>query len=86
MGIPLLQGREFLESDQANSPIVAFVNGQIAKHYWPKGDALGKRFHLRSATGLLVQIVGIAKSSKYLWIAEPGGYASKPHAGSQRDQ
>ena len=62
--------------------MVAVVNGQIAKHYWPKGDALGKRFHLRSATGLLVQIVGIAKNSKYLWIAEPGGYASKPHAGS----
>jgi macrolide transport system ATP-binding/permease protein len=71
MAIPVLQGRGFIESDQANSPMVAVVNEQIAKHYWPKGDALGKRFHLHNATGPLVQIVGIAKNSKYFWIAEP---------------
>src|SRR5205823_8420145 len=71
MAIPVLQGRGFIQSDQANSTMVGVLNEQIAKHYWPKGDALGKRFHLRNATGPLVQIVGIAKNSKYFWIAEP---------------
>jgi putative ABC transport system permease protein len=71
MAIPVLQGRGFTQSDQANSTMVGVLNEQIAKHYWPKGDALGKRFHLRNATGPLVQIVGIAKNSKYFWIAEP---------------
>jgi putative ABC transport system permease protein len=71
LGIPILRGRAFLDSDRADSPLVAVVNGQFANHYWPKQDALGKRFHLRSATGPLVQIVGIAKMSKYFWIAEP---------------
>ena len=71
LGIPILQGRGFLESDQKGAPLVAVVNEQTAKHFWPKGDALGKRFHLKSATGDLVQIVGIAKASKYFWIAEP---------------
>ncbi len=71
LDIPLREGRGFLESDQENKPLVAVVNEQMASHFWPKGDALGKRFHLHNATGPLVQIVGIVKNSKYFWIAEP---------------
>lgn len=71
MGIRLLQGRSFLPSDLSNTPRVAVVNEHLANHYWPKGDAIGKRFHLRNATGELVQIVGVVKTSKYFWIAEP---------------
>jgi macrolide transport system ATP-binding/permease protein len=71
MDIPIQQGRGFLESDQKGAPLVAVVNEQAAKHFWPKGDAVGKRFHLNNATGDLVQIVGIAKTAKYFWIAEP---------------
>jgi len=71
MAIPILRGREFLETDRADTPQVAVVNEDVASHYWPKQDALGKRFHLKTATGPLVQIVGIAKRAKYFWIAEP---------------
>ncbi|MFZ0594593.1 MAG: ABC transporter permease [Bryobacteraceae bacterium] len=70
MGIPILRGRGFLNTDQAKTPPIVVVNEQFAKHYWPKGDAVGKRIHLRSATGPLAQVVGIAKTSKYFWIAE----------------
>ena len=71
MGVPILAGRGFLESDRLNAPLVAVVNQHAAEHYWPAGDAIGKRFHLTSPTGPLVQIVGIARSSKVIWIAEP---------------
>ena len=71
LGVPILQGRGFLESDQKGAPLVAVLNEQAAKHFWPEGDALGKRFHMKNATGDLVQIVGIAKTAKYFWIAEP---------------
>ncbi len=71
LNIPVLRGRGFLESDRADTPLVAVVNAQLAGHYWPNQDALGKRFHLRTAAGPLVQVVGIAKNSKYFWIAEP---------------
>lgn len=71
LGIPIVRGRGFLESDAANSPLVAVVNEHMAAHYWPKADAIGKRLHLRSATGPLVEIVGIAKTSKYFFISEP---------------
>jgi predicted permease len=71
MGVPILRGRGFLESDRSDTPLVAVVNEKFANGYWPKQDALGKRFHLKTATGPLVQIVGIAKMAKYFWIAEP---------------
>ncbi len=71
LAIPLLRGRGFLDSDRADTPLVAVVNEKFANSYWPKQDALGKRFHLKTATGPLVQIVGIAKNAKYFWIAEP---------------
>jgi predicted permease len=71
LGVPILRGRGFTESDSKGAPLVAVLNEQAAKHFWPKGDALGKRFHLKSAGGDLVQIVGIARTAKYFWIAEP---------------
>jgi predicted permease len=66
MGIPILRGRGFLKSDGAEAPRVAVVNERFAKHYWPGGDALGKRIRVESRTGAPVEIVGIAQTFKYL--------------------
>jgi predicted permease len=71
LGVRVLQGRGFLESDRENMPMVAVVNDHLAHRYWPAGDALGKRFHLKGATGPMVQIVGIAKAAKVFFISEP---------------
>ncbi len=71
LDIPIVRGRGFLESDGANTPRVAVVNTQFAEHYWPRQDAVGKRFHVGDAIGPLVQVVGIARTGKYVWIAEP---------------
>ncbi len=71
IGTPIVRGRGFLDSDRVDTPLVAVVNAQFAVHYWPKQDAVGKRFHLGDARGPLVQVVGIAQIEKYAWIAEP---------------
>jgi predicted permease len=71
MAVPIVRGRGFRESDTAAAPRVAVVNDQLARHYWPNRDAIGKRFHLGGANGPWVEIVGVAKTAKYLWIAEP---------------
>ena len=71
LGVRVLQGRGFLESDGENAPLVAVVNDHLANRYWPKGDAMGKRFHLSGATGPLVEIVGIARAAKVFFISEP---------------
>jgi len=65
MKVPIMRGRGFLASDTANTPRVAVVNEQFAKHYWPGADAVGKRIRLDSATGTPVEIVGVAQTIKY---------------------
>jgi predicted permease len=46
MGIPLLRGRTFTEADKAGAPLVLIVNHQLAVHYWPNQDPIGKRMRL----------------------------------------
>jgi hypothetical protein len=46
MGIPLLRGREFSVSDNANSAPVVVINHKLAETLWPGQDPLGKHFNL----------------------------------------
>ncbi|MGC2805365.1 MAG: ABC transporter permease [Candidatus Acidiferrales bacterium] len=68
MRVPLLRGRAFREDDNEKAPLVAIVNQTMAQEYWPNQDPLGKRFSLKSATGPFIEIVGVAKDGKYLYM------------------
>ena len=69
--IALVKGRNFTVDDDLDAPRVGIVNQQLAEHYWPNQDPIGKRFRLNDAEKTWVQIVGVAKTTKYLFIAEP---------------
>ena len=69
--IALVKGRNFTVDDDLDAPRVGIVNHQLAEHYWPNQDPIGKRFRLNDADKTWVQIVGVAKTAKYLFIAEP---------------
>jgi predicted permease len=71
MGIALRQGRGIRRDDDPSGPRVAVVNEHLAQHYWPNQNAIGKRFRLNDADRTWVEIVGVAKTTKYLFIAEP---------------
>jgi predicted permease len=43
LGIRVLRGRVFTESDNASSQLVAIVNRKMAEQYWPGQDPIGKR-------------------------------------------
>jgi predicted permease len=43
LGVPVLSGRSFFDSDTAQAPAVAVVNERMAKHYWPTQSAVGHR-------------------------------------------
>lgn len=43
LGIRLLRGRFFTQSDKADTQLVAIVNRKLAEHFWPGQDPLGKR-------------------------------------------
>jgi predicted permease len=62
MGIPLLSGREFTRSDNETAAPVAIINEIMAGRYWPGKNPVGERLQAKSKW---LQIVGIAKTSKY---------------------
>ena len=70
LGIPILEGRGFRASDTSDSPRVAVVNEHFAKKYYPDRDPIGKRLRV-GAKGDWVEIVGVAKQSKYAILIEP---------------
>ncbi len=71
VGVPILQGRGFQVTDTADSPRVAIVNEMFAHTYYPNGVVVGRRLRLNSVSGPLVEIVGVAKQSKYFALFEP---------------
>lgn len=71
MKINVVSGRAFTADDKDGSPRVAIVNQEFAKSFWPGQDPLGKRFRLDTDKGPYVQVVGVARNSKYVFISEP---------------
>ena len=71
LGLRLLAGRDFRRDDAPGAPRVAIVNERFAQHYWPNQDPIGKRFRIIDRDNVWAQVVGLAKTSKYIFIAEP---------------
>jgi putative ABC transport system permease protein len=79
MEIPLLRGREFTEQDRAGAPGVVIINEALARRYFPDQEALGKRLSLSGAAGPWLEIIGIARDSKYISpFEEPRPFFSLP--------
>jgi len=58
----MISGREFLRTDEQNTPPLAIINETMAAKYWPGKDPLGQRL---KAKDRWLQIVGVAKDSNY---------------------
>lgn len=71
MKVGIVSGRAFTANDKADSAPVAIVNQEFAARFWPGQEPLGKRFRLDNGKGKLVQVVGVARNSKYTFIGEP---------------
>jgi putative ABC transport system permease protein len=73
----VVAGRDFEESDDANSPPVTLVSDKFVERFFPKGDALGKQILVDSGDGVANQwrqIVGIVHNVRS-W---PLNYADDP--------
>src|SRR5581483_6383595 len=71
IGQPLLQGRDFNQSDRADSPFVCIVSQSIARRFWPNESAVGKRIRWGRLDGARpwFTIVGVVGDMKA--IADP---------------
>src|SRR5258708_20822623 len=61
MRIPLLRGRTFDASDQANSPNAAVVSQSLVRKYWPNEDLIGQTIQFGNMDGdlRLLHVVGV---------------------------
>ncbi len=69
-GIPLLEGRDFTDADNANSNMVGVVNEAAAQTFWPGKDPIGQHLHFLGETWV-VTVVGVVKTVKYATLGEP---------------
>ena len=60
LGVRMVRGRAFTADDREGSPPVAMVNQELARHYWPDQEPIGKRIRLSAAAGPYFEVVGVA--------------------------
>jgi predicted permease len=71
LGIPLVAGRDFTDADRMGAQRVVIVNESMAKHYWPNGDAIGRRIQQGPNDSLPRLVVGIAKDTRHENMTSP---------------
>jgi predicted permease len=69
LGVPVLAGRDFADSDTATSPHVGIVNELFAKRFLPNQDPLGHSIGTDDGKYQMT-IVGVVKDHKYRSIGE----------------
>jgi len=81
MGMRLVRGRFFADSDNENTPVVAVVNETMAARYWPGEDAVGKRFRVSRDIYPWITVVGVVGQVQHNAIAEkPRAEMYVPHS------
>jgi predicted permease len=70
LGVPILQGRAFADTDTPSSPGVIIVSESLARKYWPGQSALGRRMHVLGPDGQAFEIVGVAADHKVRSLGE----------------
>jgi predicted permease len=79
MGIPIQQGRAFLDSDRVGAPEVVILNENLARRLFGNIDPVGHI--LQFPNNRDVRVVGVARNSKYVTVGEENGMALyAPHA------
>ncbi len=69
LGVPVLEGRDFADSDTVNTPPVGIINQEFAKRFLPGLNPLGH--HIGTDDGrYTMSVVGVVKNHKYRSIDE----------------
>lgn len=72
LGMRLVAGRAFRDSDRAGAALVAIVNESFAREAWPGRPAVGQRFlhQDRDDHETAVEVVGVAADAKYRYLTD----------------
>ena len=70
MRIPLIAGRDFRASDDADAPRVVLLSETAARRFWPGESPIGKRVVARGAERRILEVVGIVADHKVRTLGE----------------
>jgi len=77
MGIPLIRGREFSDSDDRQHEQVAIINENMARRFWTGQDPLGRRFQIGPHdTAKWLTIVGVVRDVRNRSLDSEVGYST----------
>jgi predicted permease len=71
METKMASGRAFDSRDTAASPPVVMVNEELATRMWAGRDAIGQRLRLERADAPEAHVIGVVKTTRYSYWAEP---------------
>ncbi|HEY9431448.1 MAG TPA: ABC transporter permease [Blastocatellia bacterium] len=74
MGVPLLQGRDFIEQDGGDGQLNVIVSESFARRFWPNENPIGKRFR-SGAFDLFGAVVGVVGNVRNAGLESEGGPA-----------
>jgi len=72
LGIRLVSGRTFAESDNEKAPEVALINQTLARHYWGGQDPVGKRISFNKGEKW-TKVIGVVGDVKEYGPERPAG-------------
>jgi len=73
IGMKIVDGRAFLDSDREGAPRVAVISETLARQLWPGQSAVGHSFLRRQSETVEqeIRVVGVARDAKYRYISSP---------------
>jgi putative ABC transport system permease protein len=83
ISIPLLKGRYFDEHDSEIAPHAVIVSQDLARHFWPRGNAIGRRLKPGFSDDAWCTVVGVVGDTKQYSLGEmspPSLYLPYPQA------
>ncbi len=84
MGISMIKGRSFDERDKEAAPLVVIVDEQLAQHFWPNSDPVGRRMYLPGSPQDILKVdehttwltvIGVVRNLRYEHLEDKGGSA-----------
>ncbi len=82
MGAKLVSGRFFTPDDAVGRPRVLIIDETLARRFWPKGDALGKRMYMpqdidnlmaKPSDDQMLTVVGIVAPMRFRGLVDSSG-------------
>ncbi|MGH9441759.1 MAG: ADOP family duplicated permease [Thermoanaerobaculia bacterium] len=71
VGTPIVNGRDFLESDGDDSTPLAVISSALAARLWPDQNPIGRRLTLANLTFPPVKVVGVSADVRRMSLRDP---------------